>query len=70
MENADDFSYEKSVIVDHDKADRDKVEQMASVLGVSRDQIYHIDSQGVAADVTFIIGKDYEKLKSYKAARK
>jgi hypothetical protein len=70
VENADDFSYEKSVIVDHDKVDRDKVEEMASALGVSKEQIYHIDQQGVAADVTFIVGKDYAQLKSYKASRK
>lgn len=70
VENADDFSYEKSVVIDHDKADRDKVEKVASVLGVSKDQLYHIDQQGVQADVTFIIGKDYPNLKSYKQSRR
>jgi hypothetical protein len=69
VENADDYSYERSVIIDHDKADRDKVEKLTSVLGVSKDQLYHIDQRGVQADVTFIIGKDYPNLKSYKQTR-
>jgi hypothetical protein len=68
-ENAEDFSYEKSVVIDHDKADRSKVEKLTSVLGVSKDQLYHIDQQGVQADVTFIIGKDYPSLASYKKSR-
>jgi len=69
VENADDFSYERSVVIDHDKADRNKVEKMTSVLGVSKDQLYHIEQQGVEADVTFVIGKDYPNLKSYKRIR-
>jgi len=70
VENAEDFSYERSVIIDHDKADRNKVEKLTSVLGVSQDQLYHIDQLNVEADVTFVIGKDYPNLKAYRKTRK
>lgn len=67
--NADSFDYETSVVIDRGRIDRDEVEKIASLLGVSKDRILRIENQTAQSDVEFIIGADYKSLRAFRKKR-
>lgn len=67
--NADSFDYETSVLIDRGRIDRDEVEKIASLLGVSKDRILRIENQTAQSDVEFIIGADYKSLRAFRKKR-
>lgn len=69
IENAESFDYEKSVILDRGKRDQRQVDQVRSLLGISRDRVLKMESATSQCDLTFIVGSDYKDLKSYRNLR-
>ena len=67
IDNADSFDYTASIVIDRGQRDRKQVEKFCKLLGISFDRILPIDSNEVQADVTLIIGADYQSLKSYRS---
>ncbi len=65
--NADTFDYQYSILINRGNRQEREIKDLCDELGISHNQILPIESEEVQADVTFIIGSDYQSLKSYES---
>ncbi len=63
--DADNYDYEKSLVIDRGTRDRREIEELCKRLGVPTERILLIDSDRYPCDATFILGADYQSLKAY-----
>jgi hypothetical protein len=65
IDNADNFDYEKSLVIDRGTRDRREIKELCKRLGIPMERILLIDSDRYPCDATFILGADYQSLKAY-----
>ena len=64
--NAEEFGYEKTVLIDRGKRTEKEIKKVREELGLSAKRVLQIKAKGYSTDVTLILGSDYANLKSYK----
>ena len=69
VDNAPDFNYRKTIVIDKGTRDKALVDRLRSDLGISDAEVLPVHNDQSTSDATIIIGADYASLRSYQAMR-
>lgn len=67
--NTPTFDYKSTVIISRERREKKTVDKFRDLIGVPKDLVYPLKSDENEADLTLIIGSDYETLTIYKSLR-
>lgn len=67
--DAETYDYQRSVLIDRGKRERKQIEKLSKTLGIALDRILLIESRNSEADVSLIIGADYQSLRALRIVR-
>ena len=67
VDNAEDFNYQKTIIIDHGRRESRNIEKFREIVGLDEDRVLLIRSQQSEAELSLIIGADYEQLKAFRS---
>ncbi|MBN1996455.1 LytR C-terminal domain-containing protein, partial [candidate division KSB1 bacterium] len=69
VDNADDDNNQLTILIDRERSKKSDIKQLCELIGLKDDRVICVQSESTEADVTLILGKDYESLKSYRQLR-
>ncbi len=69
VDNADSDENPLTILIDRERRNKSDVKKLCELVGLDDDRIISVQSESTEADVTLILGKDYESLKSYRQLR-
>ncbi|HPG38351.1 MAG TPA: LytR C-terminal domain-containing protein [bacterium] len=65
--NTPTFDYKSTVIINRERREKKYVDKFRELIGIPKDLVYPLKSDENEADLTLIIGSDYETLEIYKS---